>query len=154
MNISKPIEINFDIEPNNKQEILIVEKSITDYIKYLSNITEKIQIEVLNYQLINTEEHLDFDDNRLIDRQLPTYCIQVLDDNEILGEFIYSYCSSKLYKQFQQWINNDIIYYVKSKAHYYDYDYQLRKNYQLNKYYKLKEHYRLKKYHKNKKAPF
>ena len=57
-----------------------------------------------------------------LDRHLPVYCIQVLDDNELLGEFVYSNYSGELYKCFKDWINYDILFYMKSKALYQAYD--------------------------------
>jgi hypothetical protein len=122
MNIELPIEINFAFAPDLGQEVFMAETHILKYTDYLKTIAEQIGMEVRVYQVLHSEKNLDFDDNRLMDRHLPIYCIQVLDDNEVLGEFVYHHYSGELYKRFRDWIIHDILFYMKSKALYQEYD--------------------------------
>lgn len=45
-----------------------------------------------------------------------------MDEDELLGEFVYGTYSAQLYDRFKDWVNSDILFYMKSKALYYDYD--------------------------------
>lgn len=131
MNIDTPLEINFDFAPDEGQEIVMAETHINRYTEYLKGVAEQIGMEVLVFQVLNTDETLDSDDNRLLDRHLPIYCIQVLDDGDVLGEFVYSYCSGELYNSFKNWIKHDILFYMKSKALYCEYDCKLPERYTI-----------------------
>lgn len=122
MNINHPKEINFDFAPDEGQEAFMAEAHMTKYIDYLRTVADGIGMEVLFSQVLHDEPNLDEQDNKLLDRHLPMYRVQVLDDGDLLSEFVYSYYSGPLYKSFRDWINYDILFYMKSKALYQAYD--------------------------------
>ena len=64
MNIKRPLEINFDIAPDEGQEVFMAETQINAYTDYLKAIAEQIGMEVLVFQVLHSEDNLDFDDNR------------------------------------------------------------------------------------------
>ena len=122
MNIEHPLSINFGFAYDEGQEMLMAETQILRYTDYLKTVAEQLGMCVLVSQVLTNEPNLDREDNRLLDKLIPLYQIKVMDEDELLGEFVYGTYSAQLYERFKDWVNTDILFYMKSKALYYDYD--------------------------------
>ena len=122
MKIEHPLLINFTFAFDEGQEMLMAETQILRYTEYLKTVAEQLGMSVLVSQVLTDEPSLDKEDNRLLDKLIPLYQIKVLDEDELLGEFVYETYSAQLYDRFKDWVNSDILFYMKSKALYYDYD--------------------------------
>ena len=131
MNIQHPLEIDFAFAFDESQEILMAETQILRYTKYLKSLAEQLNMQVEVSQVKTNEENLDREDNELLDRIAPLYHIKVSDDGDLLGEFVFGSYSAQLYESFKAWVNHDILFYMKSKSLYYDYDCKFPERYTI-----------------------
>lgn len=136
MNIENPIEINFTGDVDYSQGEYMAQRLILTYMDYLKGIAETLEMEITT-DLI-AESNLDENDNDLLNRHFPLFHIQVKDDDEILGEFIYSEYSIALYERFREWIMIDILFYMKSKMLYREFDIKLPDKVKVKQSFKAK----------------
>lgn len=106
MKILNPIEIKFNPEQDEGQQAYMAERQILKYTNYL--------VEVAN----------DIDMKLNIVSKKPNFHIQVLDDG-IVGEFACCQYSAELYDSFRNWVMIDILFYMKSKSLYLEFDSKL-----------------------------
>lgn len=115
MNIQNPIEILIDMDYDQSQGEFMTETLMLNYMKYLMNVADRLGMEVsVATRLTEQDEFLD--------RFVPLLQFKISDDGELLSEFNFEQYSIPLYSRFRAWILNDILYYMKSKALYKEFD--------------------------------
>jgi hypothetical protein len=117
MNIVNPTVIAFEDDQDEGMQALVTEAQINAYVRYLQIIAAGIDMEVSITLIKGDDTTITQADNELLDTLAPMFHIKVKDE-ELVGEFVFSEYSAPLYQRFREWINSEILFYMKSKALY------------------------------------
>lgn len=110
-------------EPTNDDCVTrIKDDHFQSYFDYMGNYLEKVGMTVSIHQNLPNLYSGEF---HLYDKILPIYQICVFDDGELLNEFTYHQINTTSFFNFNDWINDEIKYYVKSKELCQDFDRKL-----------------------------
>lgn len=124
MEIKKPIQVNADLDHDESQALFMTEALIRNYVVYLMDVADTINMEVsiATIPFFCSEHDEMADDYRYLDVIAPRLHIKITDEDDLLGEFYLEQYSLTTYKEFCQWIDFEIYYYMMSKLRYYQLD--------------------------------
>lgn len=141
MEIKKPIQVNADLDHDESQALFMTETLIMNYVVYLMGVADSINMEVsiATIPVFCSKYDEMADDYRYLDVLAPRLHIKITDDDDLLGEFYLEQYSLTTYKNFCEWIDFEIYYYMMSKLRYFELDAKMNERIKLRqRFYKNK----------------
>ena len=108
MKIENPIEVAAG-DCDESQECFMAQRLILNYMNYLLGVADTLGMTI---EITSSPDSASF----------PFIQFKVMDGVEELGEFIFQNYSLPLYERFREWVMIDILYYMKSKQLYFEFD--------------------------------
>ena len=108
LEIKNPIEVERG-SCDEGQECFMAQRLILNYMNYLLGVADTLGMTI---EIASSPDCTNF----------PFIQFRVMDGKDELGEFIFQNYSFPLYERFREWVIIDILYYMKSKQLYIEFD--------------------------------